>query len=106
MHTARAPLSSLSTGGLWCVSRYPVVTQPVWAPLKPSAGAGFRAEPDCLHTSASLTVNENPDPRVLADLAAYAQALVPEEGVRPLSGRGDLRRWVHDDEGPDDMPAH
>ncbi|MFM7393442.1 MAG: YjbQ family protein, partial [Cyanobium sp.] len=29
-----------------------------------------------------------------------------EEGVRPLSGRGDLRRWVHDDEGPDDMPAH
>jgi secondary thiamine-phosphate synthase enzyme len=60
----------------------------------------------CLHTSASLTVNENADPRVLADLAAYVQALVPEEGVRPLSGRGDLRRWVHDDEGPDDMPAH
>jgi secondary thiamine-phosphate synthase enzyme len=60
----------------------------------------------CLHTSASLTVNENADPRVLADLAAYAQALVPEEGVRPLSGRGDLRRWIHDDEGADDMPAH
>ena len=60
----------------------------------------------CLHTSASLTVNENADPRVLADLAAYLQALVPEEGVRPLSGHGDLRRWIHDDEGPDDMPAH
>ena len=31
---------------------------------------------------------------------------MPEEGVKPLSGRGELRRWVHDDEGPDDMPAH
>jgi secondary thiamine-phosphate synthase enzyme len=60
----------------------------------------------CLHTSASLTVNENADPRVLADLAAYLQALVPEEGVRPLSGQGELHRWIHDDEGPDDMPAH
>ena len=60
----------------------------------------------CLHTSCSLTVNENADPRVLEDLAAFLRALVPEEGVKPLSGRGDLRRWVHDDEGPDDMPAH
>lgn len=60
----------------------------------------------CLHTSCSLTVNENADPRVLVDLAAFLRALVPEEGVKPLSGRGDLRRWVHDDEGPDDMPAH
>ena len=60
----------------------------------------------CLHTSCSLTVNENADPRVLADLAAFLRALVPEEGVKPLSGRGELRRWVHDDEGPDDMPAH
>jgi len=60
----------------------------------------------CLHTSASLTVNENADPRVLADLAAYLRALVPEEGVRPVSGHGELRRWGHDDEGPDDMPAH
>jgi secondary thiamine-phosphate synthase enzyme len=60
----------------------------------------------CLHTSCSLTINENADPRVLADLAAFLRALVPEEGVKPLSGRGELRRWVHDDEGPDDMPAH
>jgi secondary thiamine-phosphate synthase enzyme len=60
----------------------------------------------CLHTSCSLTVNENADPRVLADLAAFLRALVPEEGVKPLSGRGELRRWLHDDEGPDDMPAH
>jgi len=60
----------------------------------------------CLHTSCSLTINENADPRVLADLTAYLRALVPQEGVRPLSGTGELRRWVHDDEGADDMPAH
>ncbi|MCP9828776.1 secondary thiamine-phosphate synthase enzyme YjbQ [Synechococcus sp. L2F] len=58
------------------------------------------------HTSCSLTINENADPRVLLDLAAFLQALVPQEGVRPLSGQGRLRPWVHDDEGPDDMPAH
>jgi secondary thiamine-phosphate synthase enzyme len=60
----------------------------------------------CLHTSCSLTVNENADPRVLHDLAAYLQALVPQEGVRPISGMGSLRPYVHDDEGRDDMPAH
>lgn len=60
----------------------------------------------CLHTSCSLIVNENADPRVLQDLAAYLQALVPPEGVRPISGQGGLRPYRHDDEGPDDMPAH
>lgn len=59
-----------------------------------------------LHTSCSLTINENADPRVLQDLAAYLRALVPPEGVRPISGSGGLRPYVHDDEGPDDMPAH
>ncbi len=48
-----------------------------------------------LHTSCSLTINENADPRVLADLEAYLRDLVP---------RG--RAYSHDDEGPDDMPAH
>ncbi len=60
----------------------------------------------CLHSSASLTVNENADPRVLADLTAYLRALVPREGIRPVSGRGELRAYIHDDEGDDDMPAH
>ena len=60
----------------------------------------------CLHTSCSLTVNENADPRVLVDLTAYLRALVPAEGTRPISGQGALRPYVHDDEGPDDMPAH
>ena len=49
----------------------------------------------CLHTSCSLTVNENADPQVLEDLAAYLLALVPQEGVRPISGRGELRRRRH-----------
>lgn len=58
------------------------------------------------HTSCSLTINENADPRVLEDLAAYLKALVPQEGVRPISGLGSLRPYCHDDEGADDMPAH
>jgi secondary thiamine-phosphate synthase enzyme len=59
-----------------------------------------------LHTSCSLTVNENADPRVLEDLTTYLRALVPQDGVRSLNGQGDLQRYAHDEEGPDDMPAH
>ena len=50
----------------------------------------------CRHTSASLTVQENADPTVRQDIARYFEALVPE----------DAARYAHDDEGPDDMPAH
>ena len=50
----------------------------------------------CRHTSASLTVQENADPTVREDIARFFEALVPEDG----------RRYAHDDEGPDDMPAH
>ena len=49
----------------------------------------------CLHTSASLTINENADPRVLQDLEAWMADVVPES-----------RPYVHNDEGADDMPAH
>jgi secondary thiamine-phosphate synthase enzyme len=73
------------------------------------AAAGFRqgiAVLLALHTSCSLTINENADPRVLDDLQAHLAALVPEAGSRPLSGDGPLRPYRHDDEGPDDMPAH
>ena len=59
-----------------------------------------------LHTSCSLTINENADPRVLADLTTYLRALVPQEGVKAISGAGPLQTYRHDDEGPDDMPAH
>lgn len=47
------------------------------------------------HTSASLIVQENADPNVLRDLGSWFADLAPE-----------TRSWVHDDEGPDDMPAH
>ena len=60
----------------------------------------------CLHTSCSLTINENADPRVLQDLAAWMDAIVPQDGAGPLGANGQRRRYLHDDEGNDDMPAH
>ena len=59
-----------------------------------------------LHTSCSLTVNENADPRVLQDLAAHLHALVPQHGVHSLGANSAPYVYQHDDEGPDDMPAH
>ena len=50
----------------------------------------------CRHTSASLLIQENADPDVRTDLEAYFEAIAPE----------DPGRYVHDSEGPDDMPAH
>jgi secondary thiamine-phosphate synthase enzyme len=47
------------------------------------------------HTSASLTIQENADPSVLADLMTTLDGLAPEDAG-----------WSHDTEGPDDMPAH
>lgn len=73
------------------------------------AASGLRqgmAQLVALHTSCSLTVNENADPRVLQDLTTYLRALAPQQGVRSLSGEGSLQRYRHDDEGADDMPAH
>ena len=49
----------------------------------------------CRHTSASLLVNENASPAVRRDLVAWLARLAPE-------GEG----YEHDEEGPDDMPAH
>ena len=48
------------------------------------------------HTSASLTINENADPTVRRDFEMYFNKAVPENDPD----------YVHDDEGPDDMPAH
>lgn len=50
----------------------------------------------CRHTSASLLIQENADPSVRTDLLAYFDQLAPEAPGR----------YIHDDEGPDDMPAH
>jgi secondary thiamine-phosphate synthase enzyme len=49
-----------------------------------------------LHTSASLTLNENASPDVRRDFESWFDAAVPE----------DAPYWTHTDEGPDDMPAH
>lgn len=47
------------------------------------------------HTSASLIIQENADPDVLADLETFLSRLVPEGN-----------HYRHSTEGPDDMPAH
>jgi secondary thiamine-phosphate synthase enzyme len=49
----------------------------------------------CRHTSASLTIQENADPDVQTDLMTALGRLAPREAP-----------YVHDAEGPDDMPAH
>jgi len=47
------------------------------------------------HTSASLVIQENADPDVRIDLITALRRLAPADAG-----------WVHDVEGPDDMPAH
>jgi secondary thiamine-phosphate synthase enzyme len=49
----------------------------------------------CRHTSASLLIQENAAREVRTDLLAWFDRLAPENAG-----------YVHDDEGPDDMPAH
>ena len=49
----------------------------------------------CRHTSASLLIQENAAPAARRDLEAYFERIAPEDGP-----------YEHDDEGPDDMPAH
>ncbi|HWK52263.1 MAG TPA: secondary thiamine-phosphate synthase enzyme YjbQ [Steroidobacter sp.] len=50
----------------------------------------------CQHTSASLLIQENAAREVRRDLEAFFEQIAPE----------DPQRYEHDDEGPDDMPAH
>jgi secondary thiamine-phosphate synthase enzyme len=47
------------------------------------------------HTSASLVIQENADPDVQTDLVSALRRIAPADAG-----------WVHDTEGPDDMPAH
>ena len=49
----------------------------------------------CRHTSASLLINENAAPAVRRDLLRWLERIAPERAG-----------YEHDDEGPDDMPAH
>ena len=48
-----------------------------------------------LHTSASLTIQENTSKDVLSDIRTFLSSLAPESS-----------NYLHDVEGPDDMPAH
>lgn len=48
------------------------------------------------HTSASLTINEDADPTVRTDFESHINVMVPENAAY----------YVHNYEGPDDMPAH
>ena len=50
----------------------------------------------CRHTSASLLIQENAAPAARRDLEAYFARIAPE----------DPSLYTHNDEGPDDMPAH
>ena len=47
------------------------------------------------HTSASLVIQENADPDVRTDLTSALNRIAPADAG-----------WIHDVEGPDDMPAH
>ena len=49
----------------------------------------------CRHTSASLLIQENAAREVRGDIVAWLDRLAPENAA-----------YAHDDEGPDDMPAH
>jgi secondary thiamine-phosphate synthase enzyme len=49
----------------------------------------------CRHTSASLVIQENAAPAARRDLEAYFERIAPEGGP-----------YEHDEEGPEDMPAH
>jgi secondary thiamine-phosphate synthase enzyme len=49
----------------------------------------------CCHTSASLVIQENAAPAAKRDLERYFERIAPEGAD-----------YEHDDEGPDDMPAH
>jgi secondary thiamine-phosphate synthase enzyme len=47
------------------------------------------------HTSASLVIQENADPDVQTDLVTALNRIAPKDAG-----------WIHDSEGPDDMPSH
>ncbi|HET6942241.1 MAG TPA: secondary thiamine-phosphate synthase enzyme YjbQ [Sphingomicrobium sp.] len=50
----------------------------------------------CRHTSASLVIQENASNAARRDIETYFSRIAPEESSL----------YTHNDEGPDDMPAH
>ena len=71
------------------------ITETVAAYVRDSGIGNGLATLFCRHTSASLLIQENAAPAARRDLEAYFEQIAPEG-----------ERYEHDDEGPDDMPAH
>jgi secondary thiamine-phosphate synthase enzyme len=95
---ASGPVQRQATGRLLVATRGPGFTD-ITAPLgRFVAEIGIAhgvATLLCRHTSASLTIQENADPAVRTDLMSALDRLAPRD-----------EPYVHDTEGPDDMPAH
>jgi secondary thiamine-phosphate synthase enzyme len=72
------------------------ITREVRAWLKSQSIVSGLATLFCTHTSASLLIQENAAPEVRSDLEAFFDRLAPE----------NPSLYDHNDEGPDDMPAH
>jgi secondary thiamine-phosphate synthase enzyme len=83
---------SISTRGQGLVE----VTRPIVEWVRRQGVAAGLLTVYCRHTSCSLLIQENADPDVRTDLEAFFSKLAPQ-------GRS---LYVHDTEGPDDMPAH
>jgi secondary thiamine-phosphate synthase enzyme len=71
------------------------ITREVGGFLRESGGADGVLTLFIRHTSASLTIQENADLTVLKDLVTALRRLAPTNAG-----------WLHDTEGPDDMPGH
>ena len=82
----------ISTGGRGLIE----VTREVRGWLKGQSVSTGLVTIFCAHTSASLLIQENAAPEVRSDLEAFFERIAPE----------DPGLYAHDDEGPDDMPAH
>lgn len=89
--TAASSVLTVLTAGAGFVD----ITREVAAFLRQVGGREGAVTVFIRHTSASLTIQENADPTVLADLMTILDRLAPQSFG-----------WTHDTEGPDDMPAH
>ncbi len=72
------------------------ITRPVTAWVEQAGIRNGLLTVFCRHTSASLLIQENAAPEVRQDIEAFFARIAPE----------DVGAFAHDDEGPDDMPAH
>ncbi|MCJ2012036.1 secondary thiamine-phosphate synthase enzyme YjbQ [Methylobacterium sp. J-076] len=95
---AAGPVTRQASGRLTIATPGPGFTDVTDAVAEFVRGSGVTAglaSVFCRHTSASLTIQENADPDVQADLLTALDGLAPRHGA-----------YVHGAEGPDDMPAH